>query len=32
METEIFSMGFLLLPDICKNLPVAGSTGYEIAV
>ena len=25
-------MGFLLLPDICKNLSVAGSTGYEIAV
>lgn len=32
METEIFSMGFLLFSDICRSLPVAGPTGYEIAV
>ena len=31
-QKEIFSMGFLLFPDICRNLPVAGPTGYEIAV
>ena len=32
LGTYQFSMGFLLFSDICRNLPVAGPTGYEIAV
>lgn len=32
MESRNILHGILLLPDISKNLPVAGPTGYEIAV
>ena len=32
MENRNILHRILLLPDISKNLPVAGPTGYEIAV
>ena len=32
MENRNILHGILLLPDICKSLPVTGPTGYEIAV